>query len=76
MIKDITLNDLVAVLYNDLDYQPTIAMKKMILSEEVLLEKYLVLRKAKNQLPKKTMFKPSSATIDKILAFNKTSSVY
>ncbi len=70
MVKSITNNDLIAVLYNE-NPAATHELKKLILADKKLLARYLKLRKAKHQLPDLN-FSPSGQCLSKILAYSRS----
>ncbi len=71
MVKDITLNDLVALLYNDLDREDAVEMRKIVLTDKALLRQYLGFRRVKHGLSKKR-YSPSQNTINAVLLNSRT----
>jgi len=68
MQKDFTLEDLVSLLYDEVDASKRLAMYEALDAQPALLSEFQQLAEAKQRLPKVT-FSPSENTIKNILAY-------
>jgi hypothetical protein len=68
MQHNFTTNDLIALLYNELDTSKRLSLYEALEEQPALMAEYEQLAKAHQQLPK-ALFSPSDQAISNILAY-------